>query len=211
MDKDKVREAIAFTIERGGKGIARYFEAVEILRNLAQSVLDNKLVERDIDQNIMCKICDRIEPMSEEEIIKAMDSREDYTESYSTKKGERNNLCLGEILSGENIDKVAKALVGHIGKKQEVREFNPQSMDAKKWAKEFMRTFKEKGLDTTEASDWIDEGLMLGWFANAIMAGYDEARRRYESKQEPPITNGLRPLGTTGNFTDDMGNIYKRV
>ncbi len=42
--------------------------------------------------------------------------------------------------------------------------------DAKIWAEEFMRIKAEKNFE-------IDEGLMLAWFANAIMAGYDYAHR----------------------------------
>jgi hypothetical protein len=53
-------------------------------------------------------------------------------------------------------------------------EFNQQSMDAEVWAEEFMRLFGK-------SLSQIDEGLMLSWFANAIMAGYDEARRRHEN------------------------------
>ena len=66
--------------------------------------------------------------------------------------------------------------------KQEGR-FNPQSMDAKVWAKEFMRLWNEK---FGSGQSWIDEELMIGWFANAIMAGFDEANRR-NVKQEPKI------------------------
>jgi len=40
------------------------------------------------------------------------------------------------------------------------------TMDAKLWAEEFMRIFGSK-------MDKIDEGLMIAWFANAIMKGYD--------------------------------------
>lgn len=39
--------------------------------------------------------------------------------------------------------------------------------DAQKWADEFMAIFGER-------RDDIDSGLMIGWFANAIMAGHDE-------------------------------------
>jgi hypothetical protein len=39
--------------------------------------------------------------------------------------------------------------------------------DATVWATEFVKLVKAK------PSEFIDEGLMLGWFANAIMAGYD--------------------------------------
>lgn len=47
------------------------------------------------------------------------------------------------------------------------------TMDAKVWAQEFMRLRR----DNPES---LDEGLMLAWFANAIMCGYDEACRRKE-------------------------------
>lgn len=38
------------------------------------------------------------------------------------------------------------------------------TMDAKVWADEFMRLFGDKRHE-------IDEGLMIAWFANAIMRG----------------------------------------
>lgn len=46
----------------------------------------------------------------------------------------------------------------------------PDNMDGMAWAKAFvaMRFQPHE----------IDEGLMVGWFANAIMAGYDTAHRR---------------------------------
>lgn len=43
----------------------------------------------------------------------------------------------------------------------------PHTMDAKVWADEFMKM-----------NPPITHGLMLGWFANAIMAGYDTAQQR---------------------------------
>lgn len=42
-----------------------------------------------------------------------------------------------------------------------------QTTDAKVWAQEFIRIIKD---DPTMA---LDEGFMIGWFANAIMIGYD--------------------------------------
>jgi hypothetical protein len=48
------------------------------------------------------------------------------------------------------------------------------STDAQVWAEEFIKRVQN---DPTRA---LDEGTMIGWFANAIMAGYDEARRKYE-------------------------------
>jgi hypothetical protein len=50
--------------------------------------------------------------------------------------------------------------------------------DAAEWASAFMALFSD-GLVR------VDEGLMIGWFANAIMAGYDEARRRFEPEASP--------------------------
>lgn len=49
-----------------------------------------------------------------------------------------------------------------------------QSMDAVVWAQKFMEY--KKRMRWTHAD--IDESLMTSWFANAIMAGYDEASRR---------------------------------
>lgn len=46
-------------------------------------------------------------------------------------------------------------------------------MDAKDWAEEFMRIWGERRNE-------IDEGLMLAWFANSIMAGFDESSRRQQ-------------------------------
>ena len=43
------------------------------------------------------------------------------------------------------------------------------TFDAKVWAKEFIKIVKKKPSIAT------DEGTMIGWFANAIMAGYDKA------------------------------------
>ena len=50
-------------------------------------------------------------------------------------------------------------------------------MDAKVWAEAFMQTW---GGHVIGKSDTVDEGLMLAWFANSIMAGFDEASRRQQ-------------------------------
>ena len=42
--------------------------------------------------------------------------------------------------------------------------------DAQVWVKEWLKTIKEHPSIPT------DEGAMIGWFANAIMAGYDRAK-----------------------------------
>ena len=46
--------------------------------------------------------------------------------------------------------------------------------DALAWAQEFMKTVRQNNVE-------VDEDFMLGWFANAIMTGFDSARRRYET------------------------------
>lgn len=49
----------------------------------------------------------------------------------------------------------------------------PHTMDAQVWAQKWLETTKNRPEIAT------DEGAMIGWFANAIMAGYDTARSRY--------------------------------
>lgn len=57
-----------------------------------------------------------------------------------------------------------------------------ETMDANKWAKEFMRIW---GTRLTE----IDESLMLAWFSNSIMCGFDHAN--YLSR---PVIDKLKAL-----------------
>jgi len=45
-----------------------------------------------------------------------------------------------------------------------------QTMDGSVWAKDFMERFGHR-------KDEIDESLMLSWFCNAIMVGWDHAKR----------------------------------
>ena len=48
----------------------------------------------------------------------------------------------------------------------------PHTIDAKVWVKEWAKTVMQN------PSIPFDEGAMIGWFANAIMAGYDTAMYR---------------------------------
>jgi hypothetical protein len=57
---------------------------------------------------------------------------------------------------------------------EEQDNFDPTNIDAKKWAIEFMRLYKKFGYE-------IEQESMIGWFANSIMAGFDEANRRSHS------------------------------
>jgi deoxycytidylate deaminase len=50
-----------------------------------------------------------------------------------------------------------------------------QSFDAREWAKAFNRTLVQLGYQPH------DEGWLIGWFANAIMRGYDEYPKRHPS------------------------------
>lgn len=52
---------------------------------------------------------------------------------------------------------------------------------AKVWAEEFVRMVKEKPELAT------DEGTMIGWFANAIMAGYDKHANRFMANYDPHL------------------------
>lgn len=49
-----------------------------------------------------------------------------------------------------------------------------QSFDARVWAKEFVSIVKQNPSIAT------DEGTMIGWFANALMRGYDEMANRHD-------------------------------
>ena len=51
----------------------------------------------------------------------------------------------------------------------------PHTMDAQVWATKWLEITKDKPEIAT------DEGAMIGWFANAIMAGYDSAMLRSNS------------------------------
>jgi hypothetical protein len=51
-----------------------------------------------------------------------------------------------------------------------------EDMDAQRWAREFNDVLVSKG-----EQPW-DEGWPISWFANAIMCGYDNARREAQRK-----------------------------
>jgi hypothetical protein len=64
---------------------------------------------------------------------------------------------------------MAESLTGKIGNDGKPW---PRTMDAAVWAAEFIEHCNQR-----EAIAG-DEGVMVGWFANAIMAGFDEAKRQ---------------------------------
>ena len=58
-----------------------------------------------------------------------------------------------------------------------------QTIDARIWAREFVKIFTKTRL----LRAGISEQDMIGWFANSIMAGFDEARRRDRELIQPQI------------------------
>lgn len=69
-----------------------------------------------------------------------------------------------------------QSLVEELKERVRHMEDNPweRSVDAVVWAQKFVEYKKRYRWTHSE----IDEDLMTTWFANAIMAGYDEATRR---------------------------------
>jgi hypothetical protein len=52
-----------------------------------------------------------------------------------------------------------------------------QTTDARIWAKEWLKTIKK------HPEIPKDEGTMIGWFANSLMAGYDSAMRKNNNNE----------------------------
>ena len=62
----------------------------------------------------------------------------------------------------------------------------PHTMDAQVWAQKWLEITKDKPEVAT------DEGAMIGWFANAIMAGYDTAMLRSNKSGSVQQSKGVR-------------------
>ena len=71
----------------------------------------------------------------------------------------------------------------------------PHTMDASVWAQEFCKKFPK---DLAQQGWWPDESDMIGWFANAIMAGYDTAMQRAAT----PATSGEGPSEEVGKLLE---------
>ncbi len=54
-----------------------------------------------------------------------------------------------------------------------------RSFDGQDWAKAFVAYAKDNPMIAT------DEATMTGWFANALMRGWDERERRYDEACNP--------------------------
>lgn len=72
-----------------------------------------------------------------------------------------------------------------------------KGIDAMNWAKEFIETFSDPL--SKEIQHWkIDENLMHSWFANAIMTGYDFAKRQMKNKENSVTDSSsiIEPINT---------------
>jgi hypothetical protein len=70
-----------------------------------------------------------------------------------------------------------------------------EDMDAARWAREFI----EANRYCYVGAERLDEGAMIGWFANAIMCGHDVGRRKLRdeltaSPSHEPATDEAQAL-----------------
>lgn len=85
------------------------------------------------------------------------------------------------------------------------------SADAQVWAREFMRIWSGRWHE-------VDEGLMIAWFANAIMRGFDESAKRdrekiaalEESHQELICLLSIIDMGD-GDCLNEYGRSFESV
>jgi len=70
--------------------------------------------------------------------------------------------------------------------------------DAQAWAKFFMKTVKEQGWNI----EHIDEGLMVGWFANAMMAMHDHVKREFVGLTDEEVHQTLDDILEGGSLVD---------
>jgi len=74
--------------------------------------------------------------------------------------------------------------------------------DAKVWTEEFVKMVKAKPEIAT------DEGTMLGWFANAIMTGYDKRASEEELEEFP--SESVRARNKAGSDMDERWCPWKK-
>lgn len=86
----------------------------------------------------------------------------------------------------DGIDFLRKEMAKEERLKSEKKLIN--NPDAKIWAEEFVR------IVNTNPSIATDEGTMIGWFANAIMAGYDTANKKKSDEDWDDPNVGYRKL-----------------
>lgn len=87
-----------------------------------------------------------------------------------------------------------------VPEKVEPSDCGTSSMDATVWAKAFAERFTVWSQTHGVESDTF--GLMVGWFANAIMAGYDEAARRHPAHAVPEENEWLTGCPRCGDSSN---------
>ena len=70
-------------------------------------------------------------------------------------------------------------------------------MDGRLWAEEFHKTAQRLGYQP------MDEGWLIGWFANAIMAGYDHAPRIAAQVQAEAVAEGVEPQTPAAKWREE--------
>ncbi len=114
--------------------------------------------------------------------------RNDYMLAVNIPQREQTNIMRGSIAGhmDDEIDAAMKRdgdkeqgstddLPGMLALAKGVAEQRwPHTVDAQKWAREFLDHWKNEKVGSVN----LDEGALIGWFANAIMAGYDTAQSR---------------------------------
>lgn len=86
------------------------------------------------------------------------------------------------------------------------------SFDARDWAKEFMRC--NNGLSGPFVSSHVrvDEETMVGWFANALMRGYDERRSREGEIKQKELSDRIDKQPEPGPFpADRLRDMARRI
>jgi hypothetical protein len=89
-------------------------------------------------------------------------------------------------ISQERVDETAKH--GHEPVPNDYDRSIHSNPDAQAWAKFFMATVNEQEW----CIDDIDESLMTGWFANAMMAMHDHVKREWVGLTDKEVTSIIR-------------------
>lgn len=81
--------------------------------------------------------------------------------------------------------------------------------DAQEWASAWIATAAEVVARTGSFVDVLDEGWMIGWFANAIETGRDHGRPcPYVVTSDEGTSHCALAAAAGGNFVDDRHNLY---
>jgi hypothetical protein len=110
---------------------------------------------------------------SHDDLASAIDAAEGSGDGRVRERGEAMSEERRGRMSEREMDVMDQPVT--VVRKGKDEKYLPHSMDAMLWAEEFVAQFDGHVVGENEK---VDVGLMLAWFANAIMAGFDEAQRR---------------------------------